>query len=445
MATPVRTIKDLRNKINSDIFVSTSGEIDPSQDPFYNAVSESLGKILNATDNAIRDSYYQSFPQTATTEEALSLISYKDTNNKIQRKSAQFATGKVLVVATESVDIPVGTQFITQDGNLYESIIYRSCVTQTISIESLERVGNYAIATITGHNLGNLMTLTISGANEAAFNGDAEIQIVDEDTIKWANTGDDETATGTIIATFLGCRVEVQSLSTGEDANKDYSTVIDLSSSITEVSDTFITYDGFVDGADIETLASWKARLLDYFTYPENHGNLYYQNYWITQNTDPNFCYTFNSEDSLYLYLTSVVSSIDDNYDFTDYTTDELAAIRSEVINNNKFSLSGVSALQFTVVNPTFVEIDIDIEDLSPLSTAMKEAISDTLKQYLALLPINFFLKSSQISVDKIRSVLSTVRDSTGKIPSFGTVTVGNVSSLDANIKKPILGDITYS
>jgi len=74
----------------------------------------------------------------------------------------------------------------------------------------------------------------------------------------------------------------------------------------------------------------------------------------------------------------------------------------------------------------------------------MKDAINKKLKAYIALLPIKFFLQSSQLSVDKIRSILSTVRDSTGKVPSFGTVSVTGVSSLDSNIKKPVLGDITY-
>jgi len=86
--TPIRTIKDLKNKINSDVFASTSGTIDSSRDLYFNSISESLGKILNATDTAISDCFYETFPQTASSEEALSLISFKDTNNRIQRKTA---------------------------------------------------------------------------------------------------------------------------------------------------------------------------------------------------------------------------------------------------------------------------------------------------------------------------------------------------------------------
>lgn len=445
MPTPIRTIKDLRNKLNSDIYASTSGQIDPSQDPFYNAVNESLSKTLNTIDTAINDSFYETFPQTATSEESLSLISFKDTNNKIQRKTAKFGSGSVLVISSESVDIPVGTQFITQDGNLYESTIFRSCITQTIAITSLQRVDNFAIATIPSHNLGNLMSLTISGANENSFNGIVEIQIIDANTIKWVSEGINQTATGTIISTFLGSRVEVQSLETGISVNKDYNTTIELSSNIPEITDTFITYNGIVGGLDIETLESWKIRLNNYFAYPENVGNIYYLNYWIIQNTTANYCYNFNSEDSLYLYLTSVVSKIDDSYNFINFSNSELDAIKSKIIINNRFSLSGVDALQFTVVNPSFVNINISISDLSPNSIAMKTAIEQKFKSYLALLPIKFFLQDSQISVDKIRSVLSMVRDSTGKIPSFGAVGITGTSNLNSNIKKPILGTIIYS
>jgi len=442
--TPIRTIKDLKNKIRSDVFSSTSGEIDPSQDPFYNAVTESLAKTLNSVDTSIRDSFYETFPQTAVSEEALSLISLKDTNNRVQRKPAKFSSGEILAIASESVDIPVGTQFITQDGNIYQSIVFRTCVEQTIPVSSLQRVNNYAIATIPSHNLGNLMNLTISGANEVEFNGNFEIQIVDKDTIKWVNEGSDESATGTISAAFLGTRVTVQSVLDGENTAKDFNTTIDLSSNLPEITATFVTFNGIIGGADTETLASWKTRLNEYFAFPENLGNIYYLNFWIKQNTNANYCYNFNSEDSLYLYLTSVVSKLDDEYNFTNFTLEELSAIRSQIIAANRFSLSGVDALQFQVVNPTFSNINISIADLSPDSVAMRAAISAKMKAYIALLPIKFFLKNSQLSVDKIRSLLSTVRDSTGRIPSFGSVNVTGLNNLDTNTKKPVLGNITY-
>lgn len=445
MATPIRTVKDLKNKINSDVFAATRGEIDPSLDPFYNAISESLAKTLNSIDTAINDSYYQTFVQTATTEEALSLISFQKTNNRVQRKVAEVSNGEVLVIADTQVDLPVNTQFITSDGFIYNSTIFRSCVEQTIPIESLERVDNYAIATIPKHNLGNLMTLTFSGATPNSFNTSAEIQIIDENTIKYANEGNDEKATGSnIICKFFGARVPAQSAITGTSQNKDFNTSIEMSSNIPEITDSFVCYNGFIGGRDIETLQSWKARLKNYFDYPENLGNLYYLNTWVGQNTDANYCYHFNSEDNLYLYLTSVVAKINSDYSFTNFTNDELNAIKSKIILNNRFSLSGVSALQFTVQNPSFVNINVAINGLSPNSMAMKQAIEKKLREYIALLPIKFFLLTSQLSNDKIYNVVTSTRDSSGKVPTITSVVVSGASGLDSNTKKPILGTITY-
>ena len=173
---------------------------------------------------------------------------------------------------------------------------------------------------------------------------------------------------------------------------------------------------------------------------------MYYLNTWVGQNTDANYCYHFNSEDSLYLYLTAVVSKLKDDFTFTNFTNDELAAIRSKIILSNRFSLSGVSALQFSVQNPTFVNINITINGLSPNSLMTKQAIELKLREYIALLPIKkFLLVSQQLGSDIISSVIRSARDVSGKSPQITSVSISGTSSLDSDVKKPILGTVTYS
>jgi uncharacterized phage protein gp47/JayE len=443
MPIPVRQLKDIRNQLDSNVFSSTGGEIDPRLDPFYNSTNESLAKVVNALENSINDSTFQLFAQTATTEDSLALISFHGTRNEIKRKDAKFSSGLVLAIAESQVDVPVGTEFITQDGNVYASTVFNSCITQTLNVSALERVGNYAIATITAHNLGNLMELTIAGSSPSSFNGTYEIEIIDANTIKYANVGDDEEASGSIAASFLGCRVSVQSVSTGASSNKTYNDTIDIASNIA-LTNSYVCFSGIFGGADIESLQSWKNRLIDYFAFPQNYGNLYQLNTWVSQNSTANYVYFYNKEDSLYLYLTGVVSKMSDFYDFTNFTSAELNAIKTKMITENKFSLSGVSPLNFSIVNPVFVPINVSISGLSPNTLQMKTAIEKALKKYLALLPINKFIQAGQVSDNKIFSVISSVVDVSGKSPDITSVSISGATGLDAEGKKPILGTVTY-
>lgn len=442
MAYPVSSIKDNKNKISSDIFSATKGAINPSLDPFYNSVTESLAKIVNSFEQSAGDQFLQRFAQTATTQESLSLISYQDTKNFIQRKEAKFASGQILVIASTQTDIPVGTQFITEDGNIYQSITFVSCVTNQINISSLTRSSNVVTAVIPNHNLGNLMTLTVSGATPSSFNGSFEITIIDKNTIRWDNEGDDESASGDLIGSFLGARVNVQAFDVGEAYNKDFNNSVDLAQAIDNITASYICFNGITGGLDIESLESWKNRLINYFAFPENAGNLYYLNNWILQNTNANYCYCFNSEDAMYLYLTGVVSKINSDYSITAFSSVELEQIKSSVILNNRFSLSGVDALQFAIVNPTLVSMDISISGLSPNTIEMKNAIQLQLRKYLALLPIKFFLKDGQISNSAIESVIRSVRDSSGRSPIISSASISG--TLSTNTSKTILGTISY-
>lgn len=441
--TTITPLQDLLQLINSNIYSSTQGKLDPDKDPMISAMSYSLASLFQGLLSDLYDSTNQMFSRTATEESFLSAIAFDRTGNEIKRKIATFATGDVLVVSTSTEDISVGSQFITQDGNVYESTVLRSTFSQTINISSLERIDNIAYATITDHNLGNLMDLTIAGANETDFNGLNEITIIDKDTISYPNTGSDETATGTITANFFGVRVPIKSVFPRESANKTFNNAIDFGFT-TNATNAYITYNGITGGADIENLEDFQKRLINYFQYPQNIGNIYQHITWITQNTLANYCYFYNTEDDEYLYLTSVVSKMSDDYYFTNFTTQELSDMKAFFVDSNQFSLSGVDALQLSFVNPTFVNIDVTVNDLTPTSNSMKTAINNRLRAYIALLPVNFYLQTGQLSNDKISAVVSGARDEAGNTPSFTSVSVSG-ATFTTNSQKPILGNVSYA
>ena len=438
----IPTVLSALDEINSNIFSKSNGKLEPTQDPAVAGLSYSFAQMKHSLYSDVNDATNQLFARTASDESFLAAIAFDRTYNIIQRRIAEFASGNILVVSESSVDVPVGSQFIATDGNVYESTVFRSTSNQSIVITALQRTSGIAYATIPKHNLGNLMNLTIAGANQAAFNGLNEITIVDENTIKYVSAGSNETATGTLIATFFGTRLDVKSVLPNLSANKTYSNTIDIGFT-TDLIDAYITYNGITGGSDIEDLLSFQKRIVEYLEYPQNSGNLSQHSSWVKQNSDANYCYFFNSEDSLYLYLTAVVSKLSDDFYFTNFTTQELSNLKAKFIDNNQFILSGVDGLQFSFVNFTPVNISITVNGLTPSSNSMKTAINNRLRAYIAQLPINFYLKNGQLSSDKISSVIAGARDEAGNIPSFTSVIVSG-AIFTTNIQKPVLAGVSY-
>ena len=403
-------------------------------------VSQAMYKIA-------QDSVDQTFAQIATDEAFLTAIAFDKTNNEIYRKVATTATGKILVIADEGVEIPAGTEFLSTDGETYETIVSRTATSQTFNITSLVRTDNYVVGTLADHLLGTNMVLTIAGANETAFNGDQTLEILTSSTFRYANTGTNQTATGTLTGTFIGCRCDVVSVSAAESANQTYTDTLTLADNIDNVDATYITFNGITGGTDIETLEDFKARLVEYLQYPENKGNRFQHQAWLKQNSDVNYAYVYTTEGDFYINLICVVSILNKTtWAFSSLSNDELTALKTKFVSNNQLLL-GISAVNLSVINPTFVNINITITGLSPNTTDMKNAINLLLKEYIATLPIKKYLVSGfpELTSDKLKQITYLVRDNNGQIPSFTGLSVSGTGSLDADSKKPILGTITYS
>jgi hypothetical protein len=437
------SLQDILKSVNSNIYASTKGKLEPENDPAIAGLAYSVAQVKHALYADLIDSINQIFARSATDESFLAAIAFDKTNNIIRRKDAEFASGKILVISEEAVDISVGSQFIATDGNVYESTVFRSTFSNLLAVESLERISNIAYLTIPDHNLGNLMELTIAGENESGFNGVQEVAIVDKDTLSYASVGSDEEATGTITAEFFGNRIDVKSTLPNASSNKTFNNSVELGFT-TDATNAYITFNGITGGSDIEDLQSFKDRIVEFLQYPQNAGNKYQHQTWIKQNTDANYCYVFNSEDALYLYLTAVVSKVSKDYYFTNFTNDELVNMKAKFIDDNQLALSGVSSLQVSFVNITPVNIGIAITGLTPDSNSMRTAIENRLRAYMALLPINFYLNSGQLSSDKISSIINGARDESGNVPSINSVAIsGDTFTTDSD--KPILGVVSYA
>lgn len=448
MAWKIKSVQDFYNLIKTNLFSNTQGQLQAEKDPFVKNISQGNAVVQRGCYSAGQDAVNQTFAQTATEESFLTAIAFDKTNNEIRWKEAEFASGKVLIAGDVGLEVPTQTSFIAENGQTYSSIVTKTCSAQTFIITSLERVDDYAIATLENHLLANSLNLTIIGANETEFNVAAEIEVLSSSQFRYYNEGDDEEATGTISVTFNGCRIDVVSDEAGVEANQTFTDILSLTSALDSTPDLIgITFDGIYGGADRETTEVFKARLIEFLQFPQNKGNRFQHQSWIKQNTDANYVYVYTEEDDLYVYLKAVISKLNtETYTFTNFSNDELTNIKNSFINNNQLLL-GIDAIQTSFINPTFISINISITGLIPNTNDMKSAISELLSQYIALTPITKYLSVglTELGSDKIKNLVYLARDSAGNTPNFSSLLVSGASGLDANNKKAVLGTISYS
>lgn len=449
MPLPIKTFTDLYNQKKTDFFINSKGELQVDKDPTAMVIATAMAMEEINLYKTIDYSIMQAIMPFVSTDEAFILnMGIVDTQNKIKRKQAQFAKGKVIITATPqstTITIPVNTELSGSNSLSYRTTIQRDCLEQKFIITSLIRQDNYAYATISNHELANDLEITISGANENAFNGVQAIELINANTIRYYNEGSNQIATGTISGSFFGAIVEIESVDANSNANLTNTDIITIGSNIEGINKTYIPYSGILDGRDIENIIDFRDRINEYLITPQNPGNLFQYKTYIKENTNANFIYIFTEEDQTNIYIKFVLSIYDANIDFSNYSNEALAEIKNNFIINNQASLE-FEFVNCIFYNPSFVNINIGISNLSPNTNDMQMQIKKELKRYINLLPIKKYLTVglNELSIDQIKKVILDTRDSFGRNPTLSNVSVNGVENLTNNINKPILGNLTF-
>ena len=444
MPSYIPNIQELYDRIRANL-LSNAG-IQTSQDIVLDTISTFVATDSVDARLTFANSINQMFPRLATEEQYIINNAFVWTNNTIKRKNGSFASGSLIVTATQQTDIPSGTQFSTVDGIVYKSKTLRTCINQPFNIESLARVNNEAIVKITNHNLANGMNFEVIGANEVAFNGIQTITLIDKDYFKYSNIGVDEVASGTVTGQYFGVIVEVESVEATAIANKSFANTISIDDFIDYVENAYISFNGITGGTEEETLSSLKTRTNEFLENPTNGGNRYQHQSWLKQNTNANYAYVFQDEDTFYNYVYCIISQIDETtLNFTNFSIQELNNIKTNFLSDNQLPLS-CSGNQTVVQNPSFANINITINGLSPATVAMQNQVILELKRYINLLPIKKYLTNGlpELSTSKIENIITNTRDTNGQSPSFTGVVVSGINGITTNTAKPILGTVVF-
>lgn len=231
-----------------------------------------IGGMVKSLGSALHDWYVklkkyadnEPFPQTAT--QSFFERGWWLDITELPRNPATTAQGRVVVTGSDGALLPSGSN-LSLDGQTYTTDNSVTVIAQTLvgtSIAHDALLGRFV--TEEPHNLATGMSVTISGGVDASLNGTFEIQVIDRNTIEYnleqALTGTALEPNPVLAATWT--TVLVTAAVEGEIGNIDPGARLTIENPPAGVdSNALITFDGVADGSELETLESWRARVLE--------------------------------------------------------------------------------------------------------------------------------------------------------------------------------------
>lgn len=408
----------------------------PGSNPFLR--NSWLAALITGYANRVYDFYLQlkealrqAIPDTATGNYLVRWASIWG----ITRLPATAATGTVVFTGTAGSIIPTATVVADSAGVEYETQADVTLSATTIILSSLTQSGGVATATTpNSHNLASAVPVTISGANEAEYNGVPAITVTGPTTFTYPVAGAPASpATGTISASFTTGAVSVEASAPGAAGNQDADTELALQSPIAGVdNELYVTYGAIGGGVDTESDTALRARFLDRL-----------------QNPTANFnAAAIEAQAKLVLGVTRVfvqeitpavgqvtVYFMRDAEDPAIPDSSEVTAVRDKLL---EILPANTDPADLIVAAPTPIPVAFTFSAISPSTSTMYQAVRDSLTQ--------FFSEQAEvgedITEDAYRSVIyNTVDTVTGaRVTSFtlsaptATVTIaaGEIGTLGA-------------
>lgn len=446
MAIEFSTIQQIQQRIANALILSVNaGQVDNSKhiDPnlrnsLVKGIVDSMSIGFDENNDNVKELLKQLFPQTATDEYLEAWASWFG----ITRKDPIKAEGYVVFTGVASTSIPALTLIQKADGTQYETQATATISSQTIGIASLTRSGSTATATTSSnHNLATGVSIIVSGASQTEYNITAIITVISNTQFTYTVSGTPATpATGTIQANFTTAYVLIKASDYGVIGNSGGGSQLTLISPIIDVNDScFVSYDGLTEGLDAETDDQLRVRLQDRcanFTAPFTASGLPVfikekitgiTRVWV-QTATPSAGYVT-------IYFTR-----DNDINIIPNST-QVNAVKSAIIDEDTGIKPANTPDNYVVVSaPTPISINITFSALSPNTTAMKTAITETLTEYFKSASVNV---GGDITVNEVSSLIYGITDEDGNTPTF-TLSAPSSTTVIANTEIAILGTITY-
>lgn len=389
----------------------------------------------------IYDFYYQLknnlvpnlFPWTATSEYLQRWGGWVG----LSKTPATQATGTINITGIVGSTAPAATEFQLSDGSAVVTAADGTIALVTKSV-TLTRVGTVATAyAAAGHTFATGQSVTISGADQASYNGAYVIVVVDSTHFTYEVAGSPTTpATGTITASSNMAAVTATTATYGAIANQDSGAVLDLSTPITGIDGTaFVALAGLTGGTDEETDDAYRVRVQERYQNPVTLFNdaaiiaaaksvAGVTRVWV-QDCTPGI-----GQVTIYFARDNDASPIPDS--------GEVAAVKAAIM---AIAPANVDTTYVVVAAPTATTQAFTFSSITPDTTTMRAAIEASLAQA--------FIESGNVGVNLSAYVYNTAIFGTVDLSTGAPLTAFTLTTPAADItvaagSLPVLGTVSF-
>ena len=247
-----QTALEVFNRVTQDI----KNELNNSNPWFRNALlrAQSLGYSNRIFDlyTTIRTAIKETTPYDATGERLQLWATLKD----LTPGGDEYATGKI--ITTGVIDTVIDANTIYKQSEVeYKTLADAKIALISKDVTDISVAGTImTVTTADPHEFGKGIIVTISGADQAAFNDEWEIyRVTAEDQFEAiVPLGTPAIATGVILALVRGTTIEVQSVEKGSVNNVDNDTAFVIDTPVAGLSNNAVSiWGGVTGGQDVQT------------------------------------------------------------------------------------------------------------------------------------------------------------------------------------------------
>jgi uncharacterized phage protein gp47/JayE len=383
----------------------------------------------------LKELYLQSFPDTSTGEFAIRWGALRRTF----RNPNTASTGPIAITGTlDGKIVPALSTLVSKSGAQYTTRFDTTLTYQSVVPSALTRVGTTAYMTVNeAIPYANGMSITVTGATPAEYNGTFPIIITGDRTITYVMTsdpgGDASVLPTSVVSVKPTGAATVDSVLEGADQNAGAGETVTFAPTIADVdADAIVMYGEISGGADIETEASFTDRRMSSWRNPArgfSPAAVKAQAKTITGTTRVWVERATPAAGQVTVYF---VRDLDTSIFPTSTAISEMKAKLLEI------AYAPVAEVDVIVAAPSSVAVDFTFTALSPNTSEMRTAVENNLKQFFRTATV----VGVDVPLDALRAAIySAYQKSDGtKLQSFAisapaadvTVPDGYLASLGA-------------
>ena len=370
----IDNVKDIIDRIRTDIQANLPGSNPFLKNGLLSAITIAFGYRFRDMYRLVGEYSNQFFVQTAN---ATYLAFWGDTKG-ITQGVATSSNGSIVITGVDGTLVDAGTVF-TSGAIEFTTDNTGTISTGVQSLATLTRLAGVATATTTtDHGLATGITVTIAGADQTEYNGVHEITVVDNTSFTFAVDASAVTpATGAITAESTKLFTSVTSVTAGSDTNLGAGAALTLQNATVDIDNTaYVSYTGIEGGTDDQTLEEYRSEVLEAWQNPLAHFN----EADITRQAN-----TVNGVTRVWVQrITPSVGDVtvyftrDNDADIfpSGPEVDAVVDTIGEIIPAN------TDPANVYISGPTPVTVNFVFSTLTPDSTTMRQAVTDSLDDY---------------------------------------------------------------